>query len=51
MAPTQFERTPKPVSELADFIQGIAKYSKRVSGLFPSDSVLAQFDLAIQRAI
>jgi hypothetical protein len=51
IAPTQFRKTPQEVTELGEFIQGVAKYSRQVRDLFPSDLVLAQFNDAIQASI
>lgn len=51
MAPTQFDRPPALVSELEDFSSGVSDYSTQVCDLFPTDSVLASFDLAIRTPI
>jgi hypothetical protein len=51
IAPTQFRKPPRSVTELGEFIQGVAKYSREVRDLFPSDLVLAQFNDAIQTSI
>jgi hypothetical protein len=51
IAPTQFKKIPQSVVELVDFVRGVAKYSRQVRDLFPSDLVLAQFHDVIQEPI
>ncbi len=48
VAPTEFEDSRKLISDFDNFVRGIASYSRKICNLFPSDSVLAQLNAAIQ---
>ena len=49
IAPTQFSSVPNSVLELNTFIEHVDKYSDEICSMLPMDSVLANFDILLQK--